>query len=261
MRQQEKQNKEPYRRLAEINRAITTSLNFDEVLRLIVENAAQLVRARICLILLLDKDGLLLIRASQGVDPELIASFSGTMAEDVIKKLHNSLGVASNESLASVPVIAKHSLTGLLVTIRDHPLNEEEEWQLAALADQAAIALGNARLYEMELAEANRARDETLLALRASHTRINRILGSITDLFYTLDFEWRFTDVNKQTENRFGKTREELIGQVIWELFPLAVDSALYSQLHMAMDQKRPVHFELESKIVPGAWFEANAYP
>ena len=261
MRQPEQQRKELYRRLAEINRAITTSLNFDEVLRLIVENAAQLVRTRICLILLVDKDGSLLIRASQGVDPELTASFSGTMEEDVIKKLHELLGVASNESLASVPVIAKHSLSGLLVTIRDLPLNEEEEWQLSALADQAAIALGNARLYEMELAEANRARDETLLALRASHTRINRILGSITDLFYTLDFEWRFTDVNKQAETRFGKTREEMIGQVIWELFPQAVDSALYSQLHRAMDEKVSVHFEVQSKIVPGAWFEANAYP
>src|SRR5438034_9354205 len=134
MRQPEQQRKELYRRLAEINRAITTSLNFDEVLRLIVENAAQLVRTRICLILLLDKDGSLLIRASQGVDPELTASFSGTMEEDVIKKLHNSLGVASNESLASVPVIAKHSHSGLLVTIRDLPLNEEEECQLSDLA-------------------------------------------------------------------------------------------------------------------------------
>src|SRR3984893_2023457 len=198
MRQQEQQKKEPYRRLAEINRAITTSLNFDEVLRLIVENAAQLVGARVCLILLLDKNGSLLIRASQGVEPELIASFSGTMEEDAIKKLHKSLGIASNESLASVPVIAKHSLSGLLVTIRDHPLNEEEEWQLSVLADQAANALRNARLYEMELAEANRARDESLQALHASHKRISRILGSITDLFYTLDFEWRFTDVNKQ---------------------------------------------------------------
>ena len=261
MRQQVQQKKEPYRRLAEINRAITTSLNFDEVLRLIVENAAQLVRARVCLILLLNKDGSLQIRASQGIEPELIASFSGTMEEDVIKKLRTSLGVASNESLASVPVIAKHSLSGLLVTIRELPLNEEEEWQLSALADQAAIALRNARLYEMELAEANRARDETLQALQASHKRINRILGSITDLFYSLDSEWRFTDVNKQTETRFGKTREELIGRVIWELFPQAVDSALYDQLHRAMDEKVPVHFELISKIVPGAWFEAHAYP
>ncbi len=31
--------KEPYRRLAEINRAITTSLNFDQVLKLIATNA------------------------------------------------------------------------------------------------------------------------------------------------------------------------------------------------------------------------------
>ena len=37
------QKKDPYKRLAEINRAITTSLDFDRVLNLIVENAAQLV--------------------------------------------------------------------------------------------------------------------------------------------------------------------------------------------------------------------------
>ncbi len=252
---------EPYRRLAEIYRALTTSLNFNEVLSLIVENAAQLVNARISLLLLVDEDGLLRIRAARGIEPEFAASFSGRMEEDVIKKLHVSLVVASNESLASVPVIAKPSLNGLLVVVPAFPLNEEEEWQLSALADQAAIALGNARLYEIELAEANRARDETLEALRASNKRINLILESITELYYSLDREWRFTDVNKQTEVRFGKTRQELIGKVIWELFPNAVDSDLYTQLHKALDEKVAVHFELPSKIVPGAWFEANAYP
>ena len=253
-------NREPYRRLAEINRALTTSLNFDEVLSLIVENAAQLVNGRISLLMLVDKDGLLRIRAARGIAREFAASFSGTMEEDVIKKLQASL-VNSNETLASVPVIAKHSLNGLLVVVPAFPLNEEEEWQLSALADQAAIALGNARLYEMELAEANRERDETLEALRASNKTINLILESITDLYYSLDHEWRFTDVNKQTEARFGKTRQELIGKVIWELFPNAVDSDLYNQLHKALDEKVTVHFELPSKILPGAWFEANAYP
>lgn len=253
-------NREPYRRLAEINRALTTSLNFDEVLSLIVENAAQLVNGRISLLMLVDKDGLLRIRAARGIAREFAASFSGTMEEDVIKKLQASL-VNSNETLASVPVIAKHSLNGLLVVVPAFPLNEEEEWQLSALADQAAIALGNARLYEMELAEANRERDETLEALRASNKTINLILESITDLYYSLDHEWRFTDVNKQTEARFGKTRQELIGKVIWELFPNAVDSDLYNQLHKALDEKVTVHFELPSKILPGVWFEANAYP
>ena len=43
------------RRLAEINRAITISLNFDKVLDLIAENAAHLVDARACVLLLVDK--------------------------------------------------------------------------------------------------------------------------------------------------------------------------------------------------------------
>jgi PAS domain S-box-containing protein len=255
-----KQN-EPYRRLAEVNRALTTSLNFNEVLNLIVENAAHLVDARISLLLLVDKDGLLRIRAARGIEPDFVTSFSGKMEEDLIKNLHASLAVTPNETIASVPVIAKHSLNGLLIVVPAFPLGEEEEWQLSALADQAAIALGNARLYEMELAAANRERDETLEALRASHKRIKRILESITDLYYSLDREWRFTDVNKQTEARFGKTREELVGKVIWELFPNAVDSDLYTQLHKALDENVRVHIELPSKIVPGAWFEVNAYP
>lgn len=257
----EREKKEPYRRLAEINRAITTSLNFEQVLNLIVENAAQLVDADSSLLLLVDANGRLQIRASHGIDPAVAAAFDGRMEEDVIKDLHRLLGLGSDETLTSVPVIAKNVLNGLLIVARAEPLKEEEEWQLSALADQAAIALRNARLYEMELSEANRELDQTLDALRASNARINKILESITDLFYTLDRDWRFTDINRQTELRFGMSRGELIGKVIWDVFPAAVDSLLYSNLKRAVEEQQPVHFELPSKIVSGAWFEAHAYP
>src|SRR6266496_214703 len=103
MFQQDAQGKEPYRRLAEINRAITTSLNFDEVLKLIVENAAQLVTARVSVLLLVDNDGLLRMQAAQGIRPELMTSFVGRTEENVIKKLRESLAIAPVESLASVP--------------------------------------------------------------------------------------------------------------------------------------------------------------
>ena len=76
--------KETSRRLAEINRAITTSLNFDEVLDLIAENAAQLVGAQVCVLLLVDNQGTLSIRAARGVDSDLVRDFSGRMEEDVI---------------------------------------------------------------------------------------------------------------------------------------------------------------------------------
>jgi PAS domain S-box-containing protein len=255
------EKKDPYRRLAEINRAITTSLNFDEVLNLIVENAAQLVGANICLLLLVDKDGKLRVRSALGIEQGLANAFVGQMEEDVIKRLRKLLGLSLDENLASVPIIAKRSLNGMLVIAREDPLEEEEEWQLSALADQAAIALWNARVYEMELGEANRERDQTIEALLASNQRVTRILSSITDLFYSLDREWRFTDVNTQTELRFGKSREELIGKSIWEMFPAAKESLLYPNFHNAMKEQQAVHFEVPSRIVPGVWFEAHAYP
>jgi PAS domain S-box-containing protein len=253
--------KEPYRRLAEINRAITTSLDFDRVLNLIVENAAQLVDASACMLLLADSEHRMRIRASLGIDEDVAASFAGDIEEDLIKSLLRLIPPSVAGSMTSVPIIAKQALNGLLVIAREGALNEEEEWQLSALADQAAIALRNARLYEMELAEANRERDETLEALRASNARTNRILESITDLFYQLDRQWRFTNVNGQTEARLRIPREELIGRVIWDIFPQAVGTILDTRFHDAMETMEPAHFEVPSRIVPGAWFEAHAYP
>ena len=255
------QRKEPYKRLAEINRAITTSLDFDRVLNLIVENAAQLVDAGACLLLFADSEQHMRVRASIGVDKKRVASFSGDMEEDLIHCLQKLIPVDSFGPMTSVPIIAKRALNGVLVIARAEPLNEEEEWQLSALADQAAIALQNARLYEMELADANRERDETLEALKASNAWTNRILESITDLFYQLDREWRFTNVNGQTEARLGMRREQLIGRVLWDVFPESVGSTIYQRFHEAMETMEPAHFEVPSKLVAGAWFEAHAYP
>jgi PAS domain S-box-containing protein len=113
----------------------------------------------------------------------------------------------------------------------------------------------------MELAEANRERDETLEALRASNARTNRILESITDLFYQLDREWRFVDVNRQTEIHLGVSRDQLIGRNFWEVFPQALDTELCEHFHRAMEQMVPAHFEVASKLKPGSWFDAHIYP
>ncbi len=248
-------------RLADINRAITTSLNFEEVLDLIVENATQLVGARVCVLLLVDKTGMLRIHAARGLDPEPAKGFVAQMDEDAVRVLRDVLAVGPDEVLVSVPVIAKHAVNGFLAIVRDRPLDADEEWQLSALADQAEIALQNARLYEMELTEANRERDETLEALRESNQRIKTILESITDLFYALDLEWRFVEVNKRVEELFRKSRDELVGQNIWELYPAAMSSPLYPNFLKAIEEMTPRHFELESKIVVGTWFEGHAYP
>ena len=253
--------KEPYKRLAEINRAITSSLNFDQVLNLIVTNACDLVDADICLLLLLGTDGHLRVRASHGVEEDVIRAFAGRLEEDVIKDLRVLLQLKPTDVIVPVPVIDKDSLDGLLVITRSSPLGEEENWQLSALADQAAIALRNARLYEIDLGEANRERRETLQALRASRARVSRILESITDLYYSVDKDWHFTDLNRQAELRFGKTSEELVGKVIWDVFPTPIDSALRENFQTALEKNVPVHTELVWNVFPSAWFEAHIYP
>ncbi len=44
-----------------------------------------------------------------------------------------------------------------------------------------------------------------------------RILESITDAFFALDREWRFTYVNAQAERLLFRARAALLGRNVWE--------------------------------------------
>jgi PAS domain S-box len=248
-------------RFAAINRAITTSLDFKAVLQLIVVNATELFSAETGLLLLADNNGILRVRASHGRDISRVEDFFGRMEESTIRALSSRLRLNPTEALVTVPIVVNGSLNGFLALSRSSPLKEDEHWQLGLLADQTAIALNNARFHEMETGEAWRQRDETLNALRESNQKVNRILASITELFYQLDREWRFLDLNSRVEELFGKDREDLIGKVIWEVYPQTKNTTQHDRYRQAMEEQIPAHFEIESKIVAGVWFEVHAYP
>ena len=250
----EQGKKEASRRLAEINRAITTSLNFDEVLDLIVQNSAQLVDARLCVLLLADASGTLRIRAARGADSELIRNFSGQMEEDVIRQLRVTLGIGSTETLVSVPVIVQHSLTGMLVIARAEPLDSEEQWQLSALADQAAIALRNARLYEIEATEALRARDASQIAL----LRLAAIVESSDDAIVSKDLNGIINSWNKGAERILGFTAEEVIGKPITILIPTDRQAEEVDILERIRKGQRIEHFETVRRRKDGTLIDVS---
>ena len=90
---------------------------------------------------------------------------------------------------------------------------------------------------------------------------ITSILESITDSYIALDRSWLITDLNERAAAILGKTRAELIGNNLWEMFPVTKESVVYQAFHQAMGTQQPAHFEAPSRVLQGNWFEVHAYP
>ncbi|MGQ7262284.1 EAL domain-containing protein [Vreelandella sp. V005] len=90
--------------------------------------------------------------------------------------------------------------------------------------------------------------------------RLTITLDSITDGFFTLDTQWRFTYVNREAERILKRRKGELLGQHIWESFPDAKGSRFDDEYQRAALQQKAVHFEdFNSRL--GLWVEVHAYP
>ncbi|MEX0732667.1 MAG: EAL domain-containing protein [Aquisalimonadaceae bacterium] len=91
-------------------------------------------------------------------------------------------------------------------------------------------------------------------------SRLANTLESITDAFYTLDQNWRFTYINKEAERIFGRDRTDMLGKVIWEEFPELHETRIYKEYQRAVDEVRTVQFEERSPSF-GVWLEIHGYP
>jgi len=96
---------------------------------------------------------------------------------------------------------------------------------------------------------------------RELETELSEILGRISDAFYALDEEYRFTHVNERAEELLQHPEEELLGENIWDVFPEAAEeSDVRDSFHTAMETQEPTSYELYFEPL-GFWVEANVYP
>ncbi|MDV2996649.1 MAG: Sensor histidine kinase RcsC [Chroococcidiopsis sp. SAG 2025] len=93
-----------------------------------------------------------------------------------------------------------------------------------------------------------------------ARNRVTNILESITDAFFALDSEWRFTYLNDRAEQLLQRSRDRLLGQNIWSEFPEAVNYNFYQKYHQARTQQVSVEFE-EFYPPLHTWFAVHAYP
>lgn len=104
----------------------------------------------------------------------------------------------------------------------------------------------------------DRRRTERLL--EAERQRAVRILNSISDGFYSLDNDWRFTFVNEAAVAVLRRPASELIGQCMWEVFPESVQTKFFIEFNRAKLTGEAI--TLTEYYPPlELWVEINAYP
>jgi PAS domain S-box-containing protein len=118
---------------------------------------------------------------------------------------------------------------------------------------------------EEELRELNESLErrvaERTEALVRSDQKLQSVMDSITDGFYTLDHDWRFTYCNEQGARLFGMSTGDLLGGVIWDLFPKMKGTGFYEGYMKAAQTRNTVSVEELYSDLPAKWFECHCYP
>ncbi|SPF51670.1 PAS domain S-box (fragment) [Candidatus Desulfosporosinus infrequens] len=132
--------------------------------------------------------------------------------------------------------------------------------------DQECILLAYNDVTEMKRMQAERVEQlSKLLALEADLSHSNKFIADIvdnmSDVFYVLDNQWRFTFVNNKATELLLKTREELLGNVLWEVIPKTRGTNLELNYLKAKNDGLTMTFEYLSVLHKDTWYQVTAYP
>jgi PAS domain S-box-containing protein len=107
--------------------------------------------------------------------------------------------------------------------------------------------------------------ERALAASEASLRRTNLVLrdtlDNITDGVLVMDRDWRYTFVSPRAAAIVGIPAEQLVGGIVWELFPAAVGTRFYASYHQAFATGIPEHFEEYYPAPLDMWLECHCYP
>lgn len=220
--------------LLEISRAMTSRLDLPSVLRLILENAAEMLQGQAGLIALRQENGSLRVQASYGLPPDVLHFFTPLLTdipshaerEYLIPSTGPSTGSGRRSGhrrwtipnlqmklslvvpaiglglhqVVALPLIMEGSLIGVIYVFRSRggAFSANDRQVLASFADQAAIAVHNARLYQ-QLAHEKR--------------RLDAIIQNSADGVMILDTQRRIRVFSLAMEEMTGRSIEEALGQ------------------------------------------------
>ena len=164
---------------------------------------------------------------------ESVASYRAVFAAEGIR------------AVAFIPMLGQNGVLGRFMLYYDKP----HKFEAGEIHVAETIASHVAFAAERKAAEA---------ALREAKTRLQELLDSITEFFIALDRQWRFTYVSRTVLSARGLSAEDVLGRIIWDVFPEAARSEFYPQYHLVMNEGVPVNFEV---AWGETWLDVYAHP
>ncbi|MGB7340987.1 MAG: ATP-binding protein [Phototrophicaceae bacterium] len=201
--------------LLEISRAITARLDLTEVLRRVLHASVVMTAARVGLVALHNGDeGQFTIRAYTGIDSQEIPAINDKLREIMESVYERGMDYSYlNAQLAemaetlqdglrqavAMPLVFDKNPLGLLIVFRSYQadVTRDDMQILHSFADQAAIAVHNAQLYE---------------SIDQERQRLSAILDSSGDGVMILDANLEILQINRSFEAMTGWHSDAAVG-------------------------------------------------
>jgi len=237
--------------LLEISRALTAQLHLDELLHMVLEAATEILAGQAGLIALRNPDASFTIRASYGLPQALAPYFEPLLADipddtdrsrfhipgiaDKLGQIVSGLGLRLQQVVA-LPMAIRKELIGVLYVFRAYGtrFTANDRQVLASFADQAAIAVHNAQLYER---------------ISYEKRRLDAILEYSADGVLILDSAHRVTLFNRALAQLSGWSAANAIGRhhdevIHWARVETDIDFAKATAGGWPLSSARPIYVE-----------------
>jgi adenylate cyclase len=221
--------------LADVTQAVNSSLELDEVLRLVMDTIVQLTEAERGFLMLRDAQGEMVMRIARNWEQESINPNEFAISRTIVKRVlttgeavmttnaqedprfggQESIVAYNLRSILCVPLKVKSELIGVMYAdnrIRAGLFTEAERDLLTVFANQAAIALENARLF----ASVRR----TLAEVTELKNLMDNVFSSIVSGVLTSDIQDQITLCNRAAEAILGQDNADLVGHRLEDAIP-----------------------------------------
>jgi PAS domain S-box-containing protein len=221
--------------LAGTTQAVNSSLDLDEVLQLVMDTIVRLTEAERGFLMLRNAQGEMVIRVARNWEQESINPADFAISRTVLSRVvqsgeavlttnaqqdprfggHESIVAYSLRSILCVPLKVRTELIGVIYAdnrIRAGIFREPERDLLAVFADQAAIAIENARLFASVR--------HSLAEVTGLKNLMDNVFASIASGVLTVDDREQILLCNRAAEAILGQNSADLVGRRLQDALP-----------------------------------------